>query len=55
MPCARVLVGLLPVLVLLAAHVTGSALSDYAGEFALSRYEDPAYLEKVAAMTSGQL
>ena len=40
---------------LLAAHVTGSTLPDYAGEFALSRYDDPAYLAKVAAMTSGQL
>jgi glycine/D-amino acid oxidase-like deaminating enzyme len=40
---------------LLAAHLLGAALPDYAGEFLLSRYEDPAYLAKVEAMTSGQL
>jgi sarcosine oxidase subunit beta len=40
---------------LLAAHVTGAALPDYAPEFALSRYEDPSYLAKMEAMTSGQL
>ncbi|HEX3553813.1 MAG TPA: FAD-binding oxidoreductase [Thermoanaerobaculia bacterium] len=40
---------------LLAAHVTGATLPDYASEFALSRYQDPAYLAKMEAMTSGQL
>ena len=40
---------------LLAAYVVGAALPDYAPEFALSRYDDPAYLAKMAAMTSGQL
>src|SRR3954470_19023896 len=43
---------------LLAGYVVGSALPDlpdYAPEFALNRYEDPAYLAKLAAMTSGQL
>ncbi len=40
---------------LLAAHVLGSPLPEYAGEFLLSRYEDPAYLEKIKEMTSGQL
>jgi hypothetical protein len=40
---------------LLAAHVTGAPLPDYAGEFLLSRYEDPAYLAEMEAMTSGQL
>src|SRR6185295_14931878 len=40
---------------LLAAHLLGTPLPGYAGEFLLSRYEGPAYLEKMAAMTSGQL
>jgi sarcosine oxidase subunit beta len=40
---------------LLAAHIVGADLPDYAGEFLLSRYQDPAYLKKVAAMTSGQI
>ncbi len=40
---------------LLAAHLLGTELPDYAGDFLLSRYEDPAYLAKMEAMTSGQL
>jgi len=44
---------------LLAAHIlsprTTAELPSYAGEFLLSRYEDPVYREKVAAMASGQL
>lgn len=40
---------------LLAAHITGSELPSYAGEFLLSRYEDPAYRAKAEAMASGQL
>ena len=40
---------------LLAGYIVGAALPDYAPEFALSRYQDPAYLAKAAAMTSGQL
>jgi glycine/D-amino acid oxidase-like deaminating enzyme len=40
---------------LLAAHVLGAPLPEYAGELLLSRYEDPAYLEKIKKMTSGQL
>jgi glycine/D-amino acid oxidase-like deaminating enzyme len=40
---------------LLAAYIVGAGLPDYAAEFALSRYQDPAYLAKVEAMTSGQL
>jgi glycine/D-amino acid oxidase-like deaminating enzyme len=43
---------------LLAAYIVGAALPDlpaYAPEFALSRYQDPAYLAKMEAMTSGQL
>jgi glycine/D-amino acid oxidase-like deaminating enzyme len=40
---------------LLAAHVLGTELPDYAGDFLLSRYQDPEYLGKMAAMTSGQL
>ncbi|MCB9435194.1 MAG: FAD-binding oxidoreductase [Ardenticatenaceae bacterium] len=42
---------------LLAAHITGSPLPDYAPAFLLSRYDDPDYvvaIDKVAA-TSGQL
>jgi glycine/D-amino acid oxidase-like deaminating enzyme len=34
---------------LLAAHVTGSALPDYAPAFALARYDDPAYLRRIEA------
>jgi sarcosine oxidase, subunit beta len=40
---------------LLAAHLLGNELPDYASELLLSRYEDPAYLKKIEAMTSGQL
>lgn len=41
---------------LLAAHVTGSALPDYAPAFSLERYADPAYQERLAAWgASGQL
>jgi len=40
---------------LLAAHITGSVLPSYAGEFLLSRYEDAAYRERVEGMVSGQL
>ncbi|HET9211220.1 MAG TPA: FAD-dependent oxidoreductase, partial [Thermoanaerobaculia bacterium] len=40
---------------LLAAYIVGGALPAYAPEFALSRYQDPAYLAKMEAMTSGQL
>jgi glycine/D-amino acid oxidase-like deaminating enzyme len=40
---------------LLAAHVMKSELPDYAGEFLLSRYQDPGYQEKLEGMTSGQL
>ena len=40
---------------LLGAHLTAADLPDYAGELLLGRYEDPAYLRKVEAMTSGQL
>lgn len=40
---------------LLAAYITGADLPDYAPEFALSRYENPDYLKKMGAMTSGQL
>jgi glycine/D-amino acid oxidase-like deaminating enzyme len=34
---------------LVAAHVTGSALPDYAPAFALARYDDPAYLRRIEA------
>jgi sarcosine oxidase, subunit beta len=40
---------------LLAAHITGSELPSYAGEFLLSRYEDAVYRAKVEGMASGQL
>ena len=41
---------------LVARHVTGSDLPDYAGAFLLSRYEDPSYLEEMAGQADfGQL
>jgi glycine/D-amino acid oxidase-like deaminating enzyme len=42
---------------LLAAHVAGADLPDYAKEFLLSRYEDPKYQQLLAQMevSSGQL
>jgi glycine/D-amino acid oxidase-like deaminating enzyme len=42
---------------LLAAHITGSTLPDYAPSFLLERYDDPAYLALLAKMdaSSGQL
>ena len=42
---------------LLAAHVTGSALPEYAPAFLLSRYDDPAYQALLAGWdaTAGQL
>jgi sarcosine oxidase, subunit beta len=41
---------------LVAAHVTGSALPDYALAFALSRYDDPGYMERIAACrATGQI
>ncbi len=39
---------------LLAAHVLGETLPDYADAFLLSRYEDPRSLEELAAADSGQ-
>jgi glycine/D-amino acid oxidase-like deaminating enzyme len=42
---------------LVAAHVTGSPLPDYAPAFALARYDDPAYLRRIEAWgsTTGQI
>jgi glycine/D-amino acid oxidase-like deaminating enzyme len=40
---------------LLAAHVTGGELPDYAADFLLTRYDDPAYLEKMEEMAPGQI
>ena len=41
---------------LVAAHVTGSALPDYAPAFVLSRYDDPAYVERIeACRATGQI
>ena len=42
---------------LLAAHVTGSQLPDYAPLFLLERYQDPSYLEFLAQLdaSTGQL
>jgi glycine/D-amino acid oxidase-like deaminating enzyme len=34
---------------LVAAHVTGSSLPDYAPAFALARYDDPAYVRRIEA------
>ena len=42
---------------LLAAHITGSTLPDYAPEFLLERYDDPGYQDLLSEMeaSSGQL
>ena len=41
---------------LVAAHVTGSALPDYAPAFSLARYDDPAYVARIDACTAtGQI
>jgi glycine/D-amino acid oxidase-like deaminating enzyme len=41
---------------LVAAHVTGSALPDYAPAFALSRYDDPGYIQRIEACSAtGQI
>jgi glycine/D-amino acid oxidase-like deaminating enzyme len=41
---------------LLAAHVTGTALPDYAGAFLLTRYDDPEYKQLLGRWgSSGQL
>jgi glycine/D-amino acid oxidase-like deaminating enzyme len=42
---------------LIAAHVTGSALPDYAPAFLLARYDDPAYARRIEAWgaTTGQI
>jgi glycine/D-amino acid oxidase-like deaminating enzyme len=42
---------------LVAAHVTGSPLPDYAPVFALARYDDPAYRKRIEAWgaTTGQI
>jgi hypothetical protein len=41
---------------LLAAHITGNLLPDYANAFMLERYEDPDYQKLLANWgTSGQL
>lgn len=40
---------------LLAAHIVGSELPSYAGDFLLARYQDPAYLERLETFASGQL
>jgi len=40
---------------LLAAHIVGAELPAYAGDFLLSRYQDPDYLKKMEAMASGQI
>jgi hypothetical protein len=41
---------------LAAAHVTGSTLPDYAPAFALSRYDDLAYLARIeACQATGQI
>jgi glycine/D-amino acid oxidase-like deaminating enzyme len=40
---------------LLARHLTGSDLPDYAPAFLLSRYDDPNYLATLGSVSSGQL
>lgn len=40
---------------LLAAHVAGESLPEYAGEFLLSRYDDPDYMANLPGADSGQL
>jgi len=41
---------------LVAAHVTGSSLPDYAPAFTLARYDDPAYIARLEACTAtGQI
>ena len=40
---------------LLAAHMTGTDLPPYAGDFLLSRYQDLAYQDQLEAMAPGQL
>ena len=41
---------------LAALHVTGDPLPDYAPAFALSRYDDPAYLAEISQITdTGQI
>jgi glycine/D-amino acid oxidase-like deaminating enzyme len=40
---------------LVARHVTGADLPDYADAFLLTRYDDPGYLKSVMAEDSGQL
>jgi hypothetical protein len=41
---------------LLARHVTGATLPEYAPAFALSRYDDPTYIQELETWTdSGQL
>lgn len=40
---------------LLAQHLTGGKLPDYAPAFALERYQDPGYLEKFQSESQGQL
>ena len=41
---------------LVAAHVTGARLPDYAPAFLLSRYDDPAYVARVEACSAtGQI
>ena len=38
---------------LLAAHITGADLPDYADAFRLERYQDPAYLQGFAGLEGG--
>ncbi len=40
---------------LLAAHIMGTELPSYAGDFLLSRYQDPSYLAGLERLASGQL
>lgn len=40
---------------LVASHVEGRSLPHYAGDFLLSRYQDPTYGQSVGVLDQGQL
>jgi sarcosine oxidase subunit beta len=40
---------------LLARHITGAELPDYADAFSVGRYDDPDYLDRIRAADTGQL
>ena len=40
---------------LVARHIVGADLPDYATDFLLARYDDPAYVASITSVDSGQL